>query len=208
MEKIKKQRWFIIAGIMFAQFIVMIILLATPRDAEPVEQMDSWLWESQIDVESIEDKESELIFWVVDVKGAVVNPGIYEVAKNMRIQDAIDLAGGLLADANTRQLNFAQHLEDQMLIYVPLVGEENETESGVPVSTPGKEMPGAAKMNINTADVTSLQELPGIGEKKAQQIIAHRTEKGSFQAIEDIMEVSGIGQKTFEGLRELITVSK
>ncbi|MGP6146998.1 helix-hairpin-helix domain-containing protein [Jeotgalibaca sp. A122] len=206
MEKYKKWRVLILASIGLIQLIVIIFIILSSNTKETEEPPNSWLMESQVEVMSETSSELEPIFWVVDVKGAVVKPGIYEVAKNMRVQDAIDLAGGILPDAETRHLNFAQHLMDQMLIYVPLKGEESETEPADSIQIPGSETTDNEKININTADEMALQTLPGIGGKKAQQIISYRSENGSFTTIEDIMNVSGIGQKTFDSFKELISV--
>ena len=128
------------------------------------------------------------------------------MAKNMRVQNAIDLAGGLLQNAETRHINFAQHVTDQMLLYIPVVGEEIVDIPYTQPNSPVEE--GTSKININTATDLELQALPGIGEKKALQIINYRTENGSFSTIEELMEVSGIGQKTFDTLKESITVTK
>ncbi|WP_177194335.1 helix-hairpin-helix domain-containing protein [Trichococcus palustris] len=147
---------------------------------------------------------------VVDIKGAVQNPGVYQGDENMRVVDMIALAGGLLETADDRAVNLAQRITDQMVIYIPTIGEDPGTVAdGNEVSqqyTGTEGETGSEKVNINTADAAQLQTLTGIGEKKAELIIAYRKENGSFQTIEDIMEVSGIGEKTFEGFKEAITV--
>lgn len=206
MEKIKKWRIPLLIGFGIFQFFIIIGLIVSSPNKKPVENEEEWLVDMHSQSESIlqESEEQELIYWVVDVKGAVAKPGIYEVAKNMRVQDAVDLAGGLLPNAETRQLNFAQHLADQMLIYVPVEGEESEIHP--PLDSASEADTG--KININTADEQELLALPGIGEKKASQIVSYRTENGSFATVEDLMEVSGIGQKTFDALKELITTTK
>lgn len=208
MEKITKWRIPLLIGLGIVQGLIIIGLVFSNQKSAQTENTDEWLLEMQSESESIfqEPEEQEPIFWVVDVKGAVTNPGIYEVAKNMRVQNAIDLAGGLLQNAETRHINFAQHVTDQMLLYIPVVGEEivdiPYTQPNLPVEE------GTSKININTATDLELQALPGIGEKKALQIINYRTENGSFSTIEELMEVSGIGQKTFDTLKESITVTK
>lgn len=208
MEKITKWRIPLLIGLGIVQGLIIIGLVFSNQKSAQTENTDEWLLEMQSESESIfqEPEEQEPVFWVVDVKGAVTNPGIYEVAKNMRVQNAIDLAGGLLQNAETRHINFAQHVTDQMLLYIPVVGEEivdiPYTQSNSPVEE------GTSKININTATDLELQALPGIGEKKALQIINYRTENGSFSTIEELMEVSGIGQKTFDTLKESITVTK
>lgn len=208
MEKITKWRIPLLIGLGIVQGLIIIGLVFSNQKSAQTENTDEWLLEMQSESESIfqEPEEQEPVFWVVDVKGAVTNPGIYEVAKNMRVQNAIDLAGGLLQNAETRHINFAQHVTDQMLLYIPVVGEEIVDFPYTQPNSPVEE--GTSKININTATDLELQALPGIGEKKALQIINYRTENGSFSTIEELMEVSGIGQKTFDTLKESITVTK
>ena len=208
MEKITKWRIPLLIGLGIVQGLIIIGLVFSNQKSAQTENTDEWLLEMQSESESIfqEPEEQEPVFWVVDVKGAVTNPGIYEVAKNMRVQNAIDLAGGLLQNAETRHINFAQHVTDQMLLYIPAVGEEIVDIPYTQPNSPVEE--GTSKININTATDLELQALPGIGEKKALQIINYRTENGSFSTIEELMEVSGIGQKTFDTLKESITVTK
>lgn len=208
MEKITKWRIPLLIGLGIVQGLIIIGLVFSNQKSAQTENTDEWLLEMQSESESIfqEPEEQEPVFWVVDVKGAVMNPGIYEVAKNMRVQNAIDLAGGLLQNAETRHINFAQHVTDQMLLYIPVVGEEIVDFPYTQPNSPVEE--GTSKININTATDLELQALPGIGEKKALQIINYRTENGSFSTIEELMEVSGIGQKTFDTLKESITVTK
>ena len=208
MEKITKWRIPLLIGLGIVQGLIIIGLVFSNQKSAQTENTDEWLLEMQSESESIfqEPEEQEPVFFEVDVKGAVTNPGIYEVAKNMRVQNAIDLAGGLLQNAETRHINFAQHVTDQMLLYIPVVGEEIVDIPYTQPNSPVEE--GTSKININTATDLELQALPGIGEKKALQIINYRTENGSFSTIEELMEVSGIGQKTFDTLKESITVTK
>ena len=168
--------------------------------------LDDWLISEHSSelLHSSSNAESENASWVVDIKGQVISPGVYEVDAGMRINDVIQLAGGIKQEADTSQLNFAQALEDQMMIYVPEKGELNES---IPIVQSPQKSEAEHLINLNTADLTKLQELNGIGEKKAQAIIQYRTDNGSFQSIESLMEVSGIGQKTFDAIKDTITVS-
>jgi len=148
---------------------------------------------------------------IVDIKGAVRQPGVYQGEENMRVMDIVSLAGGLLDTADDKSVNLAQRISDQMVIYIPVVGENVEMSSdegeSFQLSNGQGEDAESEKVNINTADAIQLQTLNGIGDKKAELIIAYRMENGSFQTIEDIMEVSGIGEKTFEGFKAAITVN-
>ncbi|WP_218624952.1 helix-hairpin-helix domain-containing protein [Sporosarcina sp. E16_3] len=143
---------------------------------------------------------------VVDVKGAVRHPGVYAMQDGDRLIDAINAAGGYLPNADSRMLNHAMKLADEFVVYVPVDGEEVLAISFTPVS--GTSTPqDDGKVNINTADETELMTIPGIGPSKAAAIVQYRTDKGSFKSPESLMEVSGIGEKTFEKLEPKITVN-
>ncbi|ANK63105.1 helix-hairpin-helix domain-containing protein [Loigolactobacillus backii] len=156
----------------------------------------------------------------VDVKGAVKKPGIYVVTDNTRLFDVIRKAGGLAEDADQKQVNLAQQVSDQQIIFIPKVGEEvpaelglaeqqpTPAESGSTIATTGSAdgQQATGQTNLNTATAEELQQLTGIGQKKAELIINFRTEQGGFKQIEDLKKVSGIGEKTFESLKDSITV--
>ncbi|MCA1025410.1 helix-hairpin-helix domain-containing protein [Cytobacillus kochii] len=137
---------------------------------------------------------------MVDIKGEVKDPGVYALKSTQRIVDAIQVAGGFLSEADQKQVNLAQKLTDEMVIYIPKVGEEGV--SSLPPLNDGNDR----KINLNQATVEQLETLPGIGPSKAEDILSYREEVGSFKAIEDLKEVSGIGEKTFEKLKDLISV--
>ena len=137
----------------------------------------------------------------VDIKGAVKNPGVYQMKVGDRVKDALDAAGGLTEEADSQKVNLAQRVEDQMVIVVPKVGEEaEEISAGVTSKEEAKE----GKVNINTATVEELKTLKGVGEKKAEAIIEYRKKNGSFKTKEDLMKVRGIGKKLFESFEERI----
>ena len=137
----------------------------------------------------------------VDIKGAVKNPGVYQMKVGDRVKDALDAAGGLTEEADSQKVNLAKRLEDQMVIVVPKVGEEaEEISAGVTSKEEAKE----GKVNINTATVEELKTLKGVGEKKAEAIIEYRKKNGSFKTKEDLMKVRGIGKKLFESFEERI----
>ena len=137
----------------------------------------------------------------VDIKGAVKNPGVYQMKSGDRVKDALDAAGGLTDEADSQKVNLAQRVEDQMVIVVPKVGEE-VTE--IPAGAMSKEAAKDGKVNINTATVEELKTLKGVGEKKAEAIIEYRKKNGSFKTKEDLMKVRGIGKKLFESFQERI----
>ena len=146
---------------------------------------------------------------MVDVKGAVNTPGVYLLTNEDRVVDAIEKAGGYTEEADTRLVNHAQRLQDEMVIYIPKKGEDlefkQETTSQT-INIPSNNESSSGKVNINSADEAVLTTLPGIGPSKAQAIIEYRENSGSFKTIEDLKNVSGIGDKTFEKLRDFIDV--
>ncbi len=141
---------------------------------------------------------------IVDVKGQVKFPGVYELTAEDRVIDAIQLAGGYTDLAETKMINHAQRLQDEMVIYIPQIGEEVDTAAIGLSFTTGTHSDNSGKININKADETQLQTLPGVGPAKAQAILAYRSEIGKFQTIDDLKKVSGIGEKSFERLKDLI----
>ena len=167
---------------------------------------------------------------VVHISGAVNKEGVFELEENSRISDAINQAEGLKENADTKNINLAFKLEDGMKIYIPTVEENNgktmETEeeimtdktskyvtssSGVAQNTEqfeekDKENNQTEKININTASQTELETLPGIGPSTSLKIINYRKENGNFKSIEDIKQVSGIGDAKYENIKDLICV--
>lgn len=149
------------------------------------------------DIEEKEEKE-ELIAIFVDVDGAVNNPGVYKLVKGDRVIDAIEKAGGLKDTAMTKNLNKARKLADGEKIYIL---EEGENIDFSPLYNQENE----GKININTASKDILMTLSGIGEVYAQRIIDYRSNK-KFASIEEIKQIQGIGDKTFEKIKDEITI--
>jgi len=156
-------------------------------------------WEEKPSVKEIE-QEIQSIY--VDLKGAVKNPGMYELEEGRRVYDVIELAGGLIEQADENQINYALRLEDEMIIYIPYSGENSEEI--VQTTTAGSTNDG--KIRINQASESELTTLPGIGPAKAEAIIQYREEHGPFQAVEDLLNISGIGQKTLDRFADMIIV--
>ncbi|WP_322786105.1 helix-hairpin-helix domain-containing protein [Caldanaerobius polysaccharolyticus] len=140
----------------------------------------------------------------VDVSGAVKNPGVYKFKQGDRIIDAVNRAGGLMADADTSQVNLAKKLADEEKVYIPKKGEKLP-QPAANVSTVGGETPAEGKININTASLQELDTLPGIGPVIAQRIIDYRNQNGPFKSIEEIKNVSRIGDKLYEQIKDKIT---
>ncbi|WP_301109625.1 helix-hairpin-helix domain-containing protein [Sporosarcina sp.] len=141
---------------------------------------------------------------LVDVKGAVKHPGLYSLIEGDRLLDAVEKAGGYMEDADTRLLNHAQKLQDESVVYVPVAGEEPPTFEEPSTVAAGSS--DSILININTANETEFQQLPGIGPSKATAIVKYREAHGAFAQLDGLKEVSGIGDKTFEKLEALITL--
>ncbi|MCQ6278172.1 helix-hairpin-helix domain-containing protein [Bacillus sp. EB600] len=146
---------------------------------------------------------------IVDVKGEIKQPGIYHSNQMERVFDIIQRAGGLTDKADQSQVNFSAHVQDEMVIYIPAKGEANSSSpviDSVPSGTTNSAGKSTGKININKADENELQNIPGIGPAKAAAIIQYRQENGPFKAVEDLKKISGIGDKTFEKLKESISI--
>jgi competence protein ComEA len=148
--------------------------------------------------------ESESTVIKVDVKGAIQNPGVFTAETGDRVIDIIAAAGDFTENADKDRVNLAQLVEDQMVIYVPKIGEESTfvSEKAQPQGTVSDD----GKVNLNSASQTELETIPGIGPSKALTIIEYREQNGPFQSVEDIKNISGIGDKTFEKLKDSIIV--
>ncbi len=139
----------------------------------------------------------------VYVSGEVVRPGVYRLDSEHRVADALNAAGGPTADADLDRINLAMRLNDEDQVHVPAVGSSNSTNVGStvrsPFTTPGK-------LDLNTATVEELGTLPGIGSVRATAIVEHRNTHGPFQRVDDLVEVSGIGDGILGSIRHLIEV--
>ena len=143
----------------------------------------------------------------VHIAGEINKEGVYEVNNGDRLDDLVKRAGGLTKDANSKKINLAMKLEDQMKIYIPSIydfeDETSSTNDNLLISDkPSTEI---EKININKASKEELMTLPNIGEKRANAIIEYR-ENSPFEKIEDIKNVTGIGEKFYQSLKDLITV--
>jgi competence protein ComEA len=135
----------------------------------------------------------------VYVSGAVRYPDVYALPPDSIVKDAMMAAGGPADDADLNRINLAASVADGQQVYVPRLGEESP-----PVQPPSGQSSSGGMVNINTADAADLESLPGIGPTLAQRILDYRQAHGPFAQIQELMEVSGIGPATFEGIRDLI----
>ena len=139
----------------------------------------------------------------VYVSGEVVRPGVYRLDSEHRVADALNAAGGPTADADLDRINLALRLNDEEQVHVPAIGSSNSAMVGIAgqsrSATPGK-------VDLNTATVNELEALPGIGSVRAAAIVEHRNTHGPFQRVDDLVEVSGIGDGILSSIRHLIEV--
>ena len=152
--------------------------------------------------EKDESAEQDLI--TVDVKGAVKSPGIYDLPVGSRVHDAVQKAGGLTEEADSKSLNLAQKISDEALVYVPTKGEEAASQQAASGTTPSTSK--EKKINLNKASLEELKQVKGLGGKRAQDIIDHREANGKFKSVDELKKVSGIGAKTIEKLKDYVTV--
>ena len=152
-------------------------------------------------LEEIREEQAEqqtLIY--VQVSGAVVCPGVYELPEGSRIFTAIEQAGGLTEEADVRLLNQAEPISDGQMIYIYAMGEDPPAQETTDIQEDGK-------VNLNTATAEQLMTLPGIGQSKADLIISYREKQGAFKKIEDIMNIEGIKEGVFSKIKDHIKVN-
>ncbi|GMR68409.1 MULTISPECIES: competence protein ComEA [Bacillus] len=146
----------------------------------------------------ISDTKQQKKIIIIDMKGAVVKEGVYEMKEGDRVKDAIEKAGGFLPEADRKKVNLAQVVQDQMILYVP--DKNEQVQEGAAVS---KE---EGKVQINVASKEQLEKITGIGSRKAESILKYREEHGPFQKIEDLLEIDGIGVKSLEKIKDQIII--
>ncbi len=147
---------------------------------------------------------------VVQVDGAVVNPGVYSLPRGSRVQQAVRAAGGFAITANQSAVNLAAPLNDGARLTVPGEGTliaPLQQPTGEPGDKKEKNPASTSPVNLNTATLEELQTLPGIGPTRAQQILDYRQANGAFKTIDELQNVSGIGPATFDKLKPFITVN-
>ena len=207
-EKIKEYKIIVICtglGLLVGGFVLL-----KPAPQTPVKETNLQAEVAAVSKDSSAEKEvtkEELVeqdLITVDVKGAVKSPGIYDLPVGSRVNDAVQKAGGLTEQADSKSLNLAQKVSDEALVYVPTKGEESasqQTASGAASSTIKEN-----KVNLNKASLEELKQVKGLGGKRAQDIIDHREANGKFKSVDELKKVSGIGAKTIEKLKDYVTV--
>ncbi len=243
-----KRKIIVIASLILLSLTITLVLLTRhnyQKDITIYENVVSEKNNSNIKEVDNKKEDEEKIYYYIDIKGYVNNPGVYSLEKGKRVVDAINIAGGLKKDANTSLLNLSKEISDQMVIVIYSNSEikeyekltetkkqeekicndkiindacisnsnntnttnnANNTTKNDATDTKTDDSNKTLKININTATKEELMTLKNVGESKALAIIEYRNKNGLFKTIDDLKNVSGIGDKLFESLKENITV--
>lgn len=212
--------WFIVGCIGFLLFMVVLFICL------PKENNEISLEPIDLSQEKVEQQERKT--YKVDIKGAVVHPGVYEMEEEARVEDVIVKSGGLTEEADTSVLNLSKAVKDEMVIIIYTKKELDSMRKGNTTikyiekecicpklennaciedkitNEENSQTPG--KISLNNASLSELTKLTGIGEKKAQAIIEYRNQNGGFKTIDEITKVSGIGVSTFEKIKDQLTL--
>ena len=218
---LKKYRYIILSG------LLIIVFLFFNKNSDEIELTSDLSLEIKEEVTEEIPKEEKI---KVDIKGAVKNPGVYEINSNGRVADAIAISGGLTNDADTSILNLSKNLTDEMVIIIYTKEEVAEMLKGstsikyiekecicpkiendacidnVIDNKPDTNTSNEQKVSLNSATIDELMQLPGIGEVKAKAIIVYREENGGFKSIEELLEVNGIGESTFNKIKDQLSL--
>jgi len=207
-EKIKEYKIIVICtglGLLVGGFFLLKPAPQTPVKETNLQAEVAAVSKNSVSEKDVKEEPLEQDLITVDVKGAVKSPGIYDLPVGSRVNDAVQKAGGLTEQADSKVLNLAQKVSDEALVYVPTKGEElasQQAGSGTTSST-SKEK----KVNLNKASLEELKQVKGLGGKRAQDIIDHREANGKFKSVDELKKVSGIGAKTIEKLKDYVTVN-
>ncbi|NQJ69230.1 ComEA family DNA-binding protein [Streptococcus suis] len=211
-EMLKEYKWQIAlpaaAGLLMATFLIFSQPAKSDQtgltDFPQTEQTSSSQKQTEETSTEVSEEPSQL---VVDVKGAVAKPGLYTLEAGARVNDAVEAAGGLTSQADPKSINLAQKLSDEAVVYVASKDENISVVASTTASSAmSSEEKSTSQVNLNTATEADLQTISGIGAKRAADIIAYREANGGFKSVDDLNNVSGIGDKTMESIRPYVTV--
>ncbi|MFJ7637277.1 MAG: helix-hairpin-helix domain-containing protein [Peribacillus sp.] len=213
METILKKKLTVVAVAIVIVVIGFYLFFQPEDETAGTEDIFAASANEEMEEETKPEAESEPRIMKVDVKGAVRAPGVFTAQAGDRVIDLITEAGSFTDKADMDKVNLAQLVEDQMVIYVPKIGEE-DVEGPANVATAptgsmaseGASSSTGGQVNLNAATQADLETLSGIGPSKATAILEYRETIGKFKQVEDLKNVSGIGDKTFEKLKDSITV--
>ena len=213
----------VICFVVLISVVCLILFYCFKTDVFEKDKNEDLVLEDKIDKK---DNNTDNKYYKVDIKGEIVNPGIYELKIDSRVIDVINAAGGLTENADTSVINLSKKINDEMVIIIYSREQvknfektkeiekqvldkcneldENSLKNDACIDSSNNKHIG--KVNINTASLEELMSLTGIGEAKAKDIIKYREDNGGFKTIEDLLKVSGIGDNTFASIKENITV--
>ena len=230
----KNLKWviltFFIIGIVFLFFLNNYSKSAKKETLK--EEPEELIFKEEKEETNKKDDQKENVF--VDIKGAIANPGVYELEQNKKVIDVVNLAGGFLENANTQTINLAKKVTNEMVIIIytneeiklamteektakvidntcvcPVLKNDaciNKNETKKDTTTSNEQETITEPININTASASDFDKLPGIGASKAESIVQYREKNGPFEKIEDLKEISGIGDALFEKIKDYITI--
>ena len=204
-EKIKEYKIIVICaslGMVLGGFFFLKPVAQTPAKESNLQTEVTTVSKDEKEDKNQKEEVVEQDLITVDVKGAVKSPGIYDLPVGSRINDAVQKAGGLTDNADSKSINLAQRISDEALVYVPTKEEATSQEAHSNASN----IKENKKVNLNKASLEELKQVKGLGAKRAQDIIDHRESNGKFKSVDELKKVSGIGAKTIEKLKEYVTV--
>lgn len=208
MDFLVKYKKIIIVGIIVSTIIALVVYYLVRNDDDYEDFEENILQENNVEI----TKEKNIIIDEVSkikvhVSGEVLSPGVVEIEEGARIIDAINMAGGLSEEADISKINLAYIVEDATKINIPNINDIEENEI-ITIKDNDFESSEDSKVmiNINTASVEELQKLEGIGSSIALRIVAYRKENGKFNSIDDLRNISGIGDSKFEKIKDNIYV--
>ena len=204
-EKIKEYKIIVICaslGMVLGGFFFLKPVAQTPAKESNLQTEVTTVSKDEKEDKNQKEEVVEQDLITVDVKGAVKSPGIYDLPVGSRINDAVQKAGGLTDNADSKSINLAQRISDEALVYVPTKEEATSQEAHSNASNTKENK----KVNLNKASLEELKQVKGLGVKRAQDIIDHRESNGKFKSVDELKKVSGIGAKTIEKLKEYVTV--
>lgn len=211
-EKLKENIKLVVQLIIVTIIILVVIifyLYTLLQNKETTSITENTIYEGTENIVNVESNETEESKIIIHITGEVKNPGVYELPESSRISDAIEIAQGITSDANLTNVNLAYQLSDGQKIKIPCINDENNgnyiienSEESIIQGSESKDN----KININKANISELTSLPGVGESTAQKIISYREENGKFNKIEDIKNVSGIGESKYNQLKDYIKI--
>ena len=192
-QRLERYRWLLLLGIVVLILGALVLFQVLRPASQPVRLSTA----IPLPTQALDPTPDTIRVYV---SGAVQSPDVYSLFQDSIVKDAMEAAGGPTDDADLERINLALPVSDGQHVHVPRKGEDNP-----PVQPPSGQPESGGKVNINTADPDLLESLPGIGPALAQRIVDHRQSHGPFERIEDITEVSGIGDAILESIQDLIT---